>query len=430
MSLPRAEEWTDPGPMEPPRRRGRRALAASALLMGAVVGSFLIWRTTSLGLIPRVSEPFDTQAFGTVDIPDDDNAFTYYRQAVAKFRDRPSLGGPYHSWARASIFDREWLFANTEAMEIWFLGTSMDRAVYVQPKDLRVESRMEVCRTLRRMIALAQLVGLRMEGQGELDEAWVWYRAGLRCSRHCGRNGGFIDRLIGLSLYERMEKSIRAWADHPNLSPSSLRRALDEVIAINAMTPTLAENLRSEYFAFSRYLDEPDLSLVKIDRDIIESRWGPDRTPFGALKEATWCFALREPERSRRTIRLVWANWLSTSDLTAEDRRGRRLQYGYFYLPPADAPEAVRRLSPEALDRWVGSTLYLRAVIPAIDSFEKALAQETTMRASLVVYLAEQLFRLEKGRAPDSPDQLVGPYLKALPEGYPPTADRPTATPK
>ena len=389
-------------------------------MLVAGLGSFLIWRATSLGAIPRIGEPFDTEALGTVEIPDEENAFTYYRQAVARFRDEPSLGGPYHSWAGASQRDKEWLFANTDAMELWFQGTTMDRAVEIQPKDFRIGSPSEVCRTIRRMAGLAHLVGLRMEAQGELDQAWIWYRAGLRCSRHCGKNGGFIDRLHGMSLYGRIEKSICAWADHPNLSPSSLRAALDDVVAINALTPTFAEGLRSEYFAFSRFLDAPDLSLLKIDREIKEIRSHPDRSPFATMMESFWRFALREPERSRRLIRLVWVNWLSAADLPPEERAGRarKLDRGYFYEPPADAPEATRRLTPEMLAGWVGSTRYLHAMLPGIDNVDKADANETALRASLVVNLADQLYRLENGRAPDSPEQLVGPYLKALPPGF------------
>ena len=420
MSLPRAEEWTDPGSMDTPPRRGRRALAVAAVLVVAGLGSFLLWRATSLGAIPNVGEPFDTQAFGTVDVPDEENAFTYYRQAVAKFRDDPSLGGPYHSWTGASEKDREWLFANAEAMELWVQGTMRDRAVEVQPKDFRIESRSEVCRTIRRMAGLAQLVGLRMEAQGQLDQAWVWYRAGLRCSRHCGKNGGFIDRLNGMSLYGRIEKSVRAWADHPNLSPSSLRAALDDVIAIDALTPTFAEGLRAEYFAFSHFLDEPGLSLLKIDREVREIRVRPEGTLFGSMMESFWRFALREPERSRRLIRLVWADWLSVADLPPVERirRGRKLDRGYYYEPPDDAPEPVRRLTPEALDRWVASTRYLHAMLPGIENVDKADANEETLRASLIVNLAEQLYRLEHGRPPGSPEQLVGPYLKALPPGF------------
>jgi hypothetical protein len=433
MSLPRADEWTDPGPMDPPprpRRIGRKLLAGIGLLVVAVVGSFLIWSAISLRGIPQIGVPFDTSSLGTVAIPDEENAFTYYRQAAAKFRDEPSMGGPYLSWSQASPLERAWLAANVDAMELWFIGTTKDRAVYHQPKDLRINSPIDVTHSLRRMIRLCHLVGLRMEAQGDLEEAWGWYRAGLRCSRHCGSNGGFIDRLTGMALYHQMDRAIRAWADHPNQSPSGLRRALDDLIAIDAMTPTFAENLRAEYFAFSRFLDEPGLSMRKIRREIVEAKSVPGQSPFAALMDEMKRQAFREPERSRRLIRLVWADWLSVAALPPGERpdRGHKLPHGYFYEPPADAPAPIRGLTPVALDRWVGSTLYLRAMLPSIDNVEKAEMGERAMRAALIVHLAEQLYTRENGHPPDSPDRLVGPYLKALPDGFVPPPANPATS--
>lgn len=421
MSLPRADEWTDPGPMDPPPRRGRRVLLIAGLIAIAAIGSVLIWRGTSLRDLPDIDAPFDTEALGTVNVPDDENAFTEYRRAAAIFRDDRRASTPYLSWAQAPQRDRDWLFANDEAMEAWFEGTMRDRALLRQPKDSRVADDLDVVGTLRRVIWLDQLVGLRMEAMGDLGEAWGWYRAGLRCSRHCEMNAGFRARLVGITLWDILAKSVRAWADHPNQSPSKLRQGLDEVIAIDAMTPPLSQALRAEYFAYAALLKDPELSIGMVLQDPAEARSkGEQPGPLKRLEEASWRLVLREPERSRRVLRLVWANWLSVADLPPSKRlgRGRRLESGYYYDPPPEAPVAVRRLTPERLDRWVGSTRYLRAIVPAFDDIDKADARDAATRASLIVDLAEQLYTRENGRRPDSPDQLVGPYLQALPAGF------------
>ena len=420
MSLPRADEWTDPGPMDLPPRRGRRVLLVVGLIAITAIGSFLIWRGASLRGVPDLGDPFDAQALGTIDVPDDENAFTDYRRAVALFRDNRQASTPYLSWTQAPQRDRDWLFANAEAMDAWFEGTTRDRALLRQPKDVRIANDLDVVGTLRRLIWLDQLVGLRMEAMSELGEAWGWYRAGLRCSRHCEMDGGFRARLVGIALWNILANSVRAWADHPNLSPSNLRQALDELNAIDAMTPPLSQALRAEYFAYAALLDDPELSTWKILQDSSETRTkGEEPGPLKRLEEAAWRLVLREPERSRRVLRLVWANWLSAADLTPSERlkRVRKLEFGYYYDPPPGAPVAVRRLTPERLDRWVGSTLYLRAILPAINNLDKAEARDAAARGSLIVDLAEQLYTRENGRRPDSPYQLVGPYLKALPEG-------------
>ena len=63
-------------------------------------------------------------------------------------------------------------------------------------------------------------------------------------------------------------------------------------------------------------------------------------------------------------------------------------------------------------------------MLPAIDNLDK-VEKNRSIQAALVVYLAEQLYTRENGHPPDSPQQLVGPYLKALPEGFVMPADDP-----
>jgi len=429
MSLPRADEWTDPGSMDPPRRRGRRALIAIATLAVTVAVGLFAWRATSLRGLPRV-EPFDVVAAGTVAIPEAENAYTLYRAAAAKLAEPPwgvSRGLP-SSWDDIPPAERDWFFASGDAVELWLEGTGRDRSIYHQPKDMRSDTSLDVAHRLRSLARLGLIAGLRMESQGELEEAWDWYRAVLRCSRHVEMHGGFIERLQGIGIIHAASGPVRVWADHPNLSVGLLRKALDELVAIDAMTPPYSQNLRAEYYFLANLLDDPDLSAWKIQHGLDApgaggAQGGPSLRD--RLDEAFWRLALREPERSRRALNLVWANWLSACDLPAAERAERRRVSSdrLLYDPPADAPEAARRLSPEALERWVASTRLLGPLLPNAGAIEGAIDRESGVRAGLIVHLAERLYIRERGETPGSPDVLVGPYLKALPEG----TERPTA---
>ena len=62
---------------------------------------------------------------------------------------------------------------------------------------------------------------------------------------------------------------------------------------------------------------------------------------------------------------------------------------------------------------------------PIWKNIEAARARDERNRAGLIVHLAEQLYRRERGEQPASPQDLVGPYLKALPAGYIPPTDDP-----
>ena len=434
MSLPKADEWNDPGSMDdPPRpRRARRIVATMALAIAAIVGSSLLWWSTSLRRLPDLGPPFDLELHGTASIPEAENAFTDYRAAVsALVGERPSsLFRPDISWPQLTQDERDWFFANSDAIERWLAGTAKDRAIHVQPKDLRLDTDLHVVHGLRTLNTLARIAGSRVETQGDPDEAWYWYRAGLRASRQSGRDGTIIERLVGIALYSELASSIRAWADLPSLSRTAIRQALDDLIAINADDPTLGEVLRAEYFLTRALIDDPDLTIWRIDHELSGL---PD--PTGPGFRGRWSERLaklfkREPERSRRAMNLIFANWLSVTGLAEaeRDRRGHIVSDPSVFDWPAEAGPASR-IPPDEIADWVRSTLLLRRILSNLSGFEKAERRESALRAALVVELAERLYARDHGKPPDAPEELVGPYLSAMPEGYKPAPSRPNDTP-
>lgn len=60
-------------------------------------------------------------------------------------------------------------------------------------------------------------------------------------------------------------------------------------------------------------------------------------------------------------------------------------------------------------------TIVLRNLLPALDAARNAIDRERATQAALVVHLASELHRRERGRPPADPEDLVGPYLRALP---------------
>jgi hypothetical protein len=401
MSLPKAEEWTDPGSMDaPPTRWGRLIVAAMGLLLLAAAGSFAIWWATSLRSLPDIGPPFDLNAESTRPVPASEDAFIEYRAAVSKLVGgrMTSLLGRFPGWSQLVQAERDWFFANAPAIDLWLDGTAKSRAA---------TSQADVIQGMPTFNLLARIAGSRMESEGEPDEAWYWYRAGLRASRHCGVRGSFEERIAGISLYTDMAESIRVWSDHPGLSRTAIRQALDDLIAINAMTPSLGENLRSEYLATRPRLDGP---APTVDGEpSARENW----------KERAAKFLKREPERSRRLMNLIFANWLSVDGRPESDRATRRLTIsGHVYFDwPADA-RSPGRPTPEELDRWLESTMYLRHLLPPFGAFERIERREAALRAALVIELAERLYARDHGNRPLSPEQLVGPYLQALPDGY------------
>jgi hypothetical protein len=430
MSLPKADEWNDPGSMDPIPGRRRHPLFRVSLFFLIGLAIVFAWTRVSLVRLPDIGTPFDLAKKGKVELPFEENAYTYYRAAISKLvANRPgsSIGKAY-SWNSVNQNDRDWFFANLDALKVWYTGTTMERALFVEPNEQTWDaSSLAQVQRMRAFPTLARIAAMRMESQGDFGEAWAFYRAVLRSSRHVAMYGSFIERLIAVSMYQSITNNIYAWSDHPNLNIDQLKKSLDDIYLIDAMGPSLRENLEAEYFGLSKLLDTPNLTTWKIDEVIKGVARQSPPSFLERADEVSWKYLLREPERSKRVLSLCWANWLSVADLSLSDRAklGHKFFVGTFYDPPADAPESAKKLSPEQLKGWVESTRYCELMLAGRQSLEQALVQEQKTRASLLIHIAERLYAREHGSLPEKTEQLIGPYLKAMPDGYVPVASQP-----
>ena len=91
--------------------------------------------------------------------------------------------------------------ANRPALATWREGTERPDAMYHQPGQLAADTLLPVSQDIRTLGRLAGLEGSRHEEQGQLEEAWGWYKAMLRASRHVGRHGVLIERMIGAANF-------------------------------------------------------------------------------------------------------------------------------------------------------------------------------------------------------------------------------------
>ena len=413
-----------------PRRPGRLIAVLAAL---ALAGStaFLTWWTTTLMGLPDIGDPFDGAAFTDSPVPDDENAFVLYKQAVDRMKDEPSE--MTYDWSKAGTVERGWLARNREALDLWRRGTERPKALYVPSKSMTIMTQLTVVGEIRKCTRLAQLEASRLEAEGDLEGAWRWYRAIFRSSRHLGRRSTVIERLVGSQMHDVACRRLTRWANDPRITPELLRPALDAAIADYATTGPLSDNLKVEYLVFLTGCDDPDLVWKCMT----------DPNVLGTSKTVVWfardlnLFRLskgfkNEPERSRRVIRLVFANLLATCDLPPERRppvacslpnsnpSSKTTVLVDLCSLDGSAPAPARALPPEKILEWFNTTLFASQILPAFSNFIKAIDRERTTQASLVIALANRLFEIERGQPPETVEELVGPYLKALPEGYKP----------
>ena len=136
-------------------------------------------------------------------------------------------------------------------------------------------------------------------------------------------------------------------------------------------------------------------------------------------------FLRREPERSRRALRLLFANWLAHVEVP-ELRRGRpvvraSLSVGKqtialpLYPVNPQAPAGARVIPPHELASWLVTIIDAKPFLGGW-LWPSVRDQERRGYRDLVVSLATELYRRERGGLPPSEEALVGTYLQALPD--------------
>jgi hypothetical protein len=392
------------------RTRGRRRIALAMLytLIIAWVG-LLGWRTSRLEGLPDLGEPFDTRALRALRIPDDRNAFTLFAQAAAKARfsdfiERRYVSGAY-KWPVPD--DPElvaYMDANAEALELWRRGCERDEALCIPPSELTFDSKLVGLAEHRTFSGLALVQAARRESLGDMAGAWRWYRTVLRGSRLIGRHATAIGMLIGGAEYSNARARIAAWQADPRVDARLLRRALDDVLAINSMSAPFSETLQMEYLAVQRGIQDPQWLINSLAdnplgvKDAVDMRAWHNYVPF--YWKARW-FAGNEPECARRLTNLAFANWLAECD---KPRSRRARLAGLVNATPMfyDVQPARVALSPQGLAARVEANLHANSILTAYLGITSGYDRDRAQRAGLVISLADALYIKRFGKPPRS----------------------------
>jgi hypothetical protein len=401
----------------------RRGLALLYLTIAVTVGVFA-GREASLWRLPKAPEPFDVVKYGRVEVPDADNAMVAYREVFSRFGDLDARGYKVAShtawsvsdWSAADPEVRRWAEDHRKALEAWLPANDRPDALLVQPEALRMTTPQEPLQWLRPYVGLALLEGSRLEQSGDLPGAWRMYRAALRASRHAGRHGGTIQRLFASGFLNRSRPRIEAWIDHPGLTPELLRRAIGDVEACRAMTSPASEMVRAEYFSARAAVNDRENWWTLSDLgSYSNANW------YNQFAGGRWAhrFLRREPERSARVLRLIAAGYLAQGDRPPARRPKLLFADSMIYDHDARTPQSVRALSPESLESWSRDSIVMD-LNPFNTTVQRHLEAEAGTFEYFTLKMAERAFVIERGRPPRTYGELLGPYLKALPDGIEP----------
>jgi hypothetical protein len=416
------------------RRRLRqlfRAMLVLAVGLGVAGTALAIWWLTSLNGLPDIGDPFDVAALHAFSIPDDQNAFTFFRRANEKRGHWPLSPGDEASaatvaWSEADPKVRAWVEASRPALELFLQGAECPDGISRRP-DGPYSGRFSDDLGPRYLILLALLEGGRRAEDGDMAGAWDCYRAALRATVHSARRGAIAERFFAGGHHAWLRNRLETWAADPRTTIPQLRTALEEAVKTRPRPEWHAFSLRMEYLDRMRQLEtmrHPDfyalqqesayhLGDMELPQDVVASLCQVRR------------FLLREPERSRRAIRLLFANWLAQAEGPDWQRRKPVVLASFrdatstyrepLYSVGPEAPAGARVLSPHEVASWLVSAYDFKVVAwsrlwPSVRRREQAAYRE------LVVALAGALYHRERGALPPSEGALVGTYLESLPD--------------
>jgi hypothetical protein len=425
-------------PRIPRIRLGRRRVLGAfgaAFLAILVIG---IWGLLNVYGLPDVGDPFDVAtARRPIYVDDSDNAYVLFAQAKGKQSTFTAALSKLELttlvWAKAGAEIRDYLEKNHEALELWRAGSERPDALYHQPGQEAIDTLLPLVQDTMILSRLAGLEGSRHQDQGEMVEAWAWYRAILRSSRHVGKHGVSIERLIGASMHKHAARRILNWAVDPRVDAPLLRNALADTLAADAMTRPLSETLKLEYLMWLRDMEELRVTVKDVPmpggrfgvlEQMVKATGGKPQIQRVLLRAAN------DVERSRRVMRLLFANWLAQVDKPTSKRAPIAIAGPtLIYAADPTAPPAARAVAPEILDNAIKNTALAQEMFHPHFTGDRSrvpwegdgpLSREPHCRADLIVKLAAELYRRERGQAPTTAGALLGPYLKVLPEGIEP----------
>jgi hypothetical protein len=407
------------------RKRTRQLMRVTfGVALGLALGAaaFAIWWLTSLSGLPDIGDPFDVAAFRAFDIPDDENALTLLKRATEKLGTSPDIGNPTIAWSQTDPKLRAWLEVNRPALEL------LQRAVEQVEGTSLAAGRLGSFLDPTRLMALALLEGAKREETGDMAGAWECYRAVLRMTTHIRRRGSVFERSILNLRIGWLRRRVATWSKDPRTTIPQIRTALDEVLESQPRPEWEAFSLKQEYSEMLRFLEHPLNHITRQGlEEVLRYRLADTQIPLNLAPDvyAARRFLLREPERSRRVLRLLFANYLAQVELQELRQQKPALLASFYcskvkksvplYPVSSNAPAGARASPPHKLARWLATTNDARYLLDNWDWLSVRFEERRAHR-NLAVAVVEELYYREQGSPPPSAEDLVGTYLKNLPD--------------
>jgi hypothetical protein len=420
----------------PGRPKNSRFLTLGKLTIGALLlipAAFVGFRAYEVFSTPDIGEPFDVEAFASYTLPNVQNAFVHYRNAIKlffppkkvlesdpaadpqKFWDSQSAAGD--GWEHAIPAVRRWVALNRGTLDEMKRGSELAEGLE-RPLSEALDAGMnfDSWAQLRECARLEAAEGARLIAEGQTAEAWVCYRSLLRLSRHLAMHSQMLSSLVGGAIADLGVRGGVRWSAQKSVGAADLKKAIRDVLSVEEMKTPASDTIKVEYLGLHAFANRGVL-------------WGATVPP--------WVQFTGYPAQVARTARLVVANLLTQADRPLYLRTP--IHPGplkLFELDPTSAPDPKVR-PPDEIERsaissagavakslnWispeVASNIEIqdpKMLLENLNGACQATDTAQTRRDVLLLALALQLHYREHRKFPASLDELVKQgYLKSIP---------------
>jgi hypothetical protein len=388
-----------------------------------IVSPFVI-RVCCLSRVPDLEVPFNVDDFCRVDITEGENAADDFREAAkileaTKFNnedygcDNDQFWRAYDStiedgWDVAPNYVKAWLEAHRPALEIWYRGTKRERCVFVPIQNLDLLSDSQTHQAMRNFTRIATLESVRLESQGQLDEAAEMNLAILRTDRLMVFRGDRVDVMCGMSLADMASANLLRWSSSPSLTSDQIRVVLEHVKAQHRSFEPESMGFKIEYLILVNHLKkhgyEPDIDLNSLPEAL---------HPYAMNTIQAYYWVIGEPEFSRRITLQLLANELDEVDKPIAERSS--LASKQLLLFAARGPISKNRLAPANLEAALGRS-YMRDHFQLSNQlYDLIFHRGRACQLELEMFLAAQIYFREHNQFPEEASILVPDLLDAVP---------------
>ena len=401
------------------------------LIVALILTTPFLLRAWFIWSVPDI-RPFDENAFCKVDIPADQNAFTFYREAgrlaegVQTAHKASNVVMPIENmdevvengWSVANDSVKAWCLDYGKPLAEWRKGTELADAFYVSPREVTfkvdVMTQFPVLNEARHFARLARFEGLRLESEGDFSKAKAWYIAILRCSRHFTRHAFNLQRMTGSALHAMASASLVRWAEDLRLTSDQLQTAIKEVQAVDRMTAAASSTLKADYLLACNTLNQRGwLQEMQVDED------DEGVNEPGATLTSIALWLVGEPQVTQRVLRQVLSNQLNEIDKPLPEQHPQAgLANAALFQPDQKLPQKPNQLGPVEINQAVSRLMITRIFVPApqnFDQFTNHVARDRARQSSLEIGLAAQAYRREHGEFPEDSATLVPKFIGQWP---------------